>query len=321
MSQNSNCGCDCSNKPNHTKCRCKSYFYAAKNPFDVGIAKEMGDGEYLVLLSGNRHGTTDFDGDQLPDWIGIGERPCRHYRTLTTEELVSLWKDPSKGYDDCMRRTTFRQVHPNGYFNFYTTDGLNRSTMVEITDAKIEVATTGESTLCVMVRIANNDDDRLVLDGLDSHMFRVNLSVNPVRAPKNHRNGHRMERKVDIVMPSPPPAPVFNNAPTVTMGHQAAGQQHSDSSKMMGPTNVTTQSNQQTAQQQLAQQQQMGSGKEDKKKHDKKKKKKCLKKCEDKKGKKKKKCKHECNKKGQHKKGHKSDRDTEEHDSVQKKKT
>jgi hypothetical protein len=322
MSQNRDCGCDCSSKPKHKKCKCRSYFYAAKNPFDVGISKHMGDGEYLVLLSGNRHGTTDFDGDQLPDWVGIGERPCRHYRTLTTEELVSLWKDPKKCYDKCMRRTTFRQVHPNGYFNFYTTDGLNRSAMVEIIDTKIEVAITGESTLCMTVKPANNDDGRLVLDGLDPHMFRVNLSVNPVQAPKHHRDGTRGDSndRANIVMASPP---VFNYVGPVDQSH---GPTITDSSKMMGPTTTTTttQSNQQTTAQQQAQQQQQGDGggKKDKKDKKDKKHKKKHDKCKHLKGKKKK----ECEKKHKHHHGGGGgggggDRGQHEQHNAQKKKT
>lgn len=291
-----NCGCDCTVKSKPKKCKCRSYFYAVKNPYDVGIAKAMSGGEYLVLLSGNRHGTTDYDGDDLPDWIGVGERPCRHYRTLTTEEMVSLWKDPARCRDPCMRKTTFRQVHPNGYFNYYTTDGLNRSTMVEITDAKIEVANTGESTLCLMVKPSSKDDERLDLDALNSHMFRVNLSVNPVQAPKHHRNGTRGDsnNRTNIVM-----AP----APNIVMGATNFGNTITDSSKMMGPTTTTTanttqsttQSNQQTSQQQQAQQQGDGGGKKDGK-DKKKKKKKGHHKCKHLKGKKKK----ECEKKHKH---------------------
>ena len=309
-----NCGCDCKVESKPKKCKCRSYFYAAKNPFDVGIAKAMSGGEYLVLLSGNHHGTTDYDRDHLPDLIGIGERPCRHYRTLTTEEFVSLWKDPSNCHDVCMRKTSFRRVHPNGYLNFYTTDGINRSAMVEITDAKIEVANTGESTLCLMVRLASNDDGRLELDGLDPHMFRVNLSVNPVQAPKHHRHGTRGDTRTNIVMASPP---VTTIAPVITGSGNVSGP---TTTTTANTTQSTTQSNQQVAQQQQ-QQQQMGAPDKDKDKK-KKKKKKGHHKCKHLKGKKKK----ECEKK--HKKHHHggdngggdgSDRGNEQYDAQKKK--
>merc|ERR1711998_142820 len=71
--------------------KCRSYSFVTKNPYDVGITKSLSGGEFLVLLSGNHHATTDFDRDRLPDWIAIGERPCRQYKNLTTEELVEFW--------------------------------------------------------------------------------------------------------------------------------------------------------------------------------------------------------------------------------------
>ena len=181
--------------------------------------------------------------------------------------------------------------------------------MVEIQDAKIEVAETGESTLCLMVRLAQNDDGRLILDGLNPQMFRVNLSINPVEFPKHHdqeRNRNNNDR-TNIVMASPP---VTTIAPV--MGPTNFGNTITDTSKMMGPTTTTTttQSNQQTTQQQLAQQQQMGDkgdGKKDKKHHKKKKK---HDKCKHLKGEKKKKC----EEKHKHHHGH-------EHRDAQKKKT
>lgn len=66
------CGCNTScacTKPRPPKCKgnkkCKSYSFVTKNPFDVGIAKELSDNEYLVLLSGNNHALSDYDRSLL----------------------------------------------------------------------------------------------------------------------------------------------------------------------------------------------------------------------------------------------------------------
>ncbi len=306
------CGCSVSGHSSHKKERskdekCKSYSFVTKNPFDVGIAKQLDEDEYLVLLTGNHHSVSDYDHDKLPDWVGMGERPCRIYKTVTTEELVDLWQlDHRSKHDPCYRKKSFDVCHPNGFINYYLTNGTNRSQVVEIKDATVDCSQ-GDPTLILKVKILNKGDDRLDLDGLYPRMFRVSLVIDHYgkihadkhRSDKHHSDKHHKER--DTIVQAPPSivtGPVnfgdYSHGPV----DQSHGPTMSDSSKMMGPTTTTTQSNQQTSQQQQAQQ--MGEGKKDKEK-----KKKKHEKCKGLKGKKKKKC---------LKKHHKNRGDHDDHD-------
>lgn len=285
------CGCKYGNshkKNHHKKEKCRAYSFVSKNPFDVGIAKQLEGNEYLVLLSGNHHSVSDYDHDKLPDFVGMGERPCRIYKTLTTEELVDIWHiNRNCGDDPCYTKKSFKVCHPNGFLNYYLTNGTNRSQVVEINEATVDTSQR-DPTLVLKVKILSKGDDRLDLDGLYPRMFRVSLVVDHYgRIPSGKTKHHDHKRDTTVVQ-----APPSNFAFAPNFG---------DYSKFMGPTTTTTttQSNQQTTQQQLAQQQQMGiSKKEEKKKgkkkdcnkiKDKKKKKECLRKEKKKKNEKKKK--------------------------------
>jgi hypothetical protein len=262
-------GCGCAYEDNFTSCGCKSgkkhikkekcraYSFVSKNPFDVGIAKQLEGNEYLVLLSGNHHSVSDYDHNKLPDFVGIGERPCRNYKTLTADELVNIWHIDKKYCDDpCFTKKSFKICHPNGFLNYYLTNGTNRSQVVEISEATIDTSQS-DPALVLKVKILNKSDERLDLDGLYPRMFRVSLVIDHYGKIHNHTKNHSNSNRNTTVVQAPPSNYTF--APD-----------YADYSKMMGPTTTTTanttQSNQQTTQQQLAQQQQMGDGKKDDKK-------------------------------------------------------
>ena len=303
MPKQRNCGCN--GQKSKKKVACRTYSYVTKNPFDVGVAKQLQEDEFLVLLSGNHHSTTDFDDDKLPDWIGMGERPCREYKTIETDELVEMWQLNCKSCDDyCCHRRSFDVCHPNGFINYYLTNGTNRSQVVEIQEASVDT-TSDDATLVLKVRVLEKGDDRLDLDGLSARMQRVSLVIDSridhtKHCPSKHHHKAHDDRKTEVVYgpAAAPSGPVqFGSTigPTTTMGPTTTT---TDQSKTA--TTTTTQSTQQTAQQ-VAQQQQQGEfgGKDDKKdKKHKKDKKDCEKKCKKKKGKKKKECMKKCKKHG-----------------------
>lgn len=284
------CGCNTScacTKPSPPKCKgnkkCKSYSFVTKNPFDVAIAKKLSDNEnddeYLVLLSGNNHSLSDYDHDNLPDWVAMGERPCRVYKTVTTTELIDIWQLKNDSCN-CSRKASFDICHPNGYINYYLTNGTNRSQVVEIKDATVDTSQ-ADPTLVLKVKLLQKGDSRLDLDGLYPRMFRVSLVIDQYCTIPKLKNSNSRSTTIAYGPASPPSnytfAPNYNQA---------------DYSKMMGPT--TTQTTQQTSQQVAQQQQHIGSsGKNDK---DKKKKKN---KCKGLKGKEKKECLKKQNKKKQ----------------------
>jgi hypothetical protein len=180
-------GCGSGSGSKHGK-HCKTYTIATKNPFDVGVASISDNNEYIVVLTGDNHSTSDFDGDNLPDWVGVGERPGRTYQTLTTKELVELFKRHRGRCDDpCLNLTTYKTVCPNAFITFSLVNGLPQSAAVEILDARIDHDDRGPM-LCFRVKILHPDDDRLVLDGLHTRMFRVNLVIDAVKPfqPKKH---------------------------------------------------------------------------------------------------------------------------------------
>ena len=282
---------------------CRTYSYVTKNPFDVGVAKSLEEDEFLVLLSGNNHSTTDFDGDKLPDWIGMGERPCREYKTIDTNELVEMWQlkcNPAEDY--CCHRRSFDVCHPNGYINYYLTNGTNRSQVVEIIEANVD--TTGDDeTLVLRVRVLEKGDDGLDLDGLSARMQRVSLVIDSridhtKRCPSKHHHSSHDLRNIEVVQ-APAAGPVNFAAPVVTTGPVDMSHGPVDQSKTATTTTTQSTSAQQTAQQ-VAQQQQQGEFGDKGDKKDKKKKKKdkkdCSKKCKKMKGKKKKECMKKCKK-------------------------
>ena len=279
----SSCGCQAvsscgyhSNGVHHGHSKekhCRAYNFVSKNPFDVGIAKQLDDvgDEYLILLSGNHHSVSDYDHDNLPDWVAMGERPCRIYKTIATDELVSIWDHNGSCWDDpCYTKKSFKKCPPNGFLNFYLTNGTNRSQVVEIRDAKVD-RSQADPTLVLKVKVLHKGDDRLDLDGLFPRMFRVSLVIDHYgKLGHLKKGGHHKTRESGAVTVVNPPAPVINTtiAPTTTVAPTVAN---------------TTVANQQQALQ-LAQQQQMD--KKEKRKHhkkckkikNKKKKEKCLKK-------------------------------------------
>merc|ERR1711934_345134 len=207
------CGCGypssgSGSKKHKKEKKCRSYSFVTKNPYDVGITKSLSGGEFLVLLSGNHHATSDFDKDRLPDWIAIGERPCRQYKNLTTEELVEFWGLKKKACNDpCLHRTSFDVCHPNGYVNYYTTDGYNRSQPIEITDATVDTSQ-NDHALVLKVKLLHQDGEGPQMDGLYPRMFKVALVLDGF-CHKKHSN----KRNVVFVpeaapAPAPAPAPV-----------------------------------------------------------------------------------------------------------------
>ena len=266
---------------------CATYSYVTKNPFDVGIAKALGGDEYLVLLSGNHHKSSDYDKDKLPDWIAMGERPCREYKTVETDELVQMWHmDYHPKEDPCLHKRSFDVCHPNGFINYYLSNGTNRSQVVEILEANVDT-TQEDPTFVLKVKVLEKGDDRLELDGLFPRMFRVSLVVDSRKDDKRKEN--HTDRKTVIAYP-PATGPVEFGSQAVVTGAQ----------ELSGPVTTTTTTTQDTTQQQLAQQQQqMGKFGDDKGKKNKKDKKDKCKKCHKMKNKQqKKKCLKKCKKGG-----------------------
>ena len=178
-------GCGCSSNRSHRK-HCKTYTLVTKNPYDVGVASVADNSEFIIILSGDRHSTSDYDNDHLPDWIGVGERPCRTYRTLSTSDIVELFKKcRGCGEDGCHNLTTYKTLCPNAFISYSLVNGLPQSAAVKILDAKLDQDDRGP-LLCFRVKCLNRDDDRLLLDGLHTRMFRVNFTIDAV-LPLGHK--------------------------------------------------------------------------------------------------------------------------------------
>lgn len=240
MGQNDNsrggCGCDITpscgcptpscgqNKKHKKEKKCRTYSLVTKNPYDVGITKSLSSGEFLVLLSGNHHATTDFDRDRLPDWIALGERPCRQYKSLTTEELVEYWTLKKKPCNDpCLHKTSFDICHPNGFINYYTTDGYNRSQAIEVTDATVD-SSQRDHALVLKVRLLHQDGEAPNLDGLYPRMFKVSLVLDGWCYKKQHHKGRTPT--IIPIMESAPAAPSITLSPTfsdIGSGETATG--------------------------------------------------------------------------------------------------
>lgn len=162
------------------KKHCKTYTLVTKNPYDVGVASITDNNEYILVLSGGHHSTSDFDGDELPDWIGVGERPCRTYQTLSTKDIVELFKRCREYCDQsCHNLTTYKTLCPNAFITYNLVNDLPKSAAVEILDAKLDEDDTGP-LICFRVKLLENDDDRLILEELHTRMFRVNLTIDAV---------------------------------------------------------------------------------------------------------------------------------------------
>merc|ERR1711934_521051 len=279
------CGCGypssgSGSKKSKKEKKCRTYSFVTKNPYDVGITKSLSSGEFLVLLSGNHHATTDFDRDRLPDWIALGERPCRQYKSLSTEELVEYWTLKKKPCNDpCLHKTSFDICHPNGFINYYTTDGYNRSQAIEVTDATVD-SSQQDHALVLKVKLLHQDGEAPSLDGLYPRMFKVSLVLDGL-CYKKQNNGRAPT--IIPIMTAAPAAPTINlsnigSGETVTGGDTSAtgGQATSDVKQQTTATATSTSSAA------------IDKGKKDKKKKDKKDKKK-KKKCDRIKDKKKKK--------------------------------
>ena len=161
------------------KQRCCNYSFVSKNPFDVAISKELEEDTFYVLLSGNHYSNSDYDKDSLPDWVAISDRPCRDYRTTTTAELIDLWhKDENPCGDICYTERSYEICHPNGYINYYLTNGMNKSQAVEILDAHMDDSETEkEPTLVLKVKLLHKSDNRNDMDGLNPNMYRVSVVI------------------------------------------------------------------------------------------------------------------------------------------------
>jgi len=249
------CGCDLttpscgSNKKNKKEKKCRTYSFVTKNPYDVGITKSLSSGEFLVLLSGNHHATSDYDKDRLPDWIAIGERPCRQYKSLATEELVEYWGLKKKPCNDpCLHKTSFDVCHPNGYINYYTTDGYNRSQTVEITDATVD-SSQDDHALVLKVKLLNQDGGGPSLDGLFPRMFKVSLVMNGFCYKSNNSGrGPTIIPIMEAASPPPAAAPVnislsnigSNDGGSATGGQATGGQATSDVKQTTTATSTST---------------------------------------------------------------------------------
>jgi len=175
-----NRGC-CGNKVVKHK-HCRKYTIASRNPFDVGIVSAQGDGTYLILLSGDYRGEVDVDQDGLPDWVGLGERPCRNYCSISTDKLVNLWNSTIKECSTyCNEHVSYKTLHPNALLNYNLVNDDSNCCAVEVTNATIESDGRGKILSLVVKPLASNDGDDL--DRLASRIYNINVVIDGLKIP------------------------------------------------------------------------------------------------------------------------------------------
>ena len=173
----------CDDKP---KSVCKKYSLACRNPFDVGSVTSSDNGEYIILLSGKTHLDADQDKDGLPDWIGIGERPCKKYTSISTNHLIKLWNTKRTCDSACLRNTTFKSINPNGFITYKLVDDQSKSTAIKILNASLETDGLGNS-LKLVVKLLSNESHHKDLNALPTHLFNVNLFIDGLRLDTKHQ--------------------------------------------------------------------------------------------------------------------------------------
>lgn len=171
--------------------KCCKYFIANRNPFDVGVSKQLDKNRHLLLLSGNLFGRTDIDADGLPDWVATGNRPCKFYDAISTHGFCSMW-NKSGG--------PFHRSPPNAFVTFTNTSGHYLSTAIRVVDCKLE-KNGHENTVAITYKYLKPEDDTPSLDRFDTRVFKVNFSFDSGRAGKallasrKHLEAHRSQQQ------------------------------------------------------------------------------------------------------------------------------
>ena len=172
----------CGNNVVKTSKHCRKYTIASRNPFDVGVVTAQDDGTYLVLLSGNYRGEVDVDADGLPDWVGLGERPCRKYRSLSTKNLVHLWNTVLNNCPyNCNEGVSYKTLCPNALLTYNLVNDDSNCCAVEVKSASIESDGRGNILSLTVKHLNSEDGDSL--DHIASRIFNVNVVIDGLRIP------------------------------------------------------------------------------------------------------------------------------------------
>lgn len=246
------CYSDCGCKSNHDGLKCRRYFFGNRSPFSVGVSKPFEGNKHLLLLSGNFLGKTELDNNGLPDFVAVGERPCRYYGMITSNQFTSLWLPNQCGR---CRKPCFKKCPPNAFVNFTNVSGQHLSAGIKILDAHLENGDLeGEQTLVMVFRYLHSEDKPYHLDKFDSRIFNVSMNIDAARVRKLFESvsGNRDGATI-----------IYNPVET-------------DNVTTLGPTVTTTQAAEQALQQAAQQQGTFGAKhhkkhKKHKKKHHKKK--------------------------------------------------
>ena len=176
------CG-SCPSKVAKRLSKCATYTITTKSPFDVGVATEHeveggNSREFLLLLSGRHHASEDEDKDSLPDWVGVGRRPCRVYRSVSTGDLLDLFQRRRNSDDPCKNTTSYKSLHPNAILHYNLVTGVARTSSVEILEVHTESDGRGP-ILAVHVRCLEpeNEEDGSEQEDLPSRLFAVNVTI------------------------------------------------------------------------------------------------------------------------------------------------
>lgn len=243
------CYNDGGSKSNHDGLKCRRYFFGNRSPFSVGVSKPFEGNKHLLLLSGNFLGKTELDNNGLPDFVAVGERPCRYYGMITSNQFTSLWLSNQCG--GC-RKPCFKKCPPNAFVNFTNVSGQHLSAGIKILDAHLENGDLGgEQTLVMVFRYLHSEDKPYHLDKFDSRIFNVSMNIDAARVRNLFENVSAHRDGGETV--------IYNPVETV-----------------MGPTTTTTQATEQALQQAAQQEGKFGGKhhkkhKKHKKKHHKKK--------------------------------------------------
>lgn len=163
---------------------CSTYTITTKSPFDIGVATEDGNNqEYLLLLSGRHHSSEDEDKDSLPDWVGVGRRPCRVYRSVSTGDLLDLFQRRRDHDDPCKNTTSYKSLNPNAVLHYNLVTGIAQTTAVEILEVHTESDGRGP-ILAVRVRCLEGEEGSEQED-LPTSLFAVNVTIDHTK-PFSH---------------------------------------------------------------------------------------------------------------------------------------
>ena len=158
------------------KLYCDHHMLSSRNPYDVGIVQNKGDGNYMLLLSGNHKGNHDMDADNLPDWVALSKISDRKYHSVGTQEVV-----------DAVKKTDSPnpKPKPNVLLNYTTVNEKSGSGTFELKDINLHHDEYGQ-LLALDLKALNSKDEHSLknFDSSNNRISDVHLVLDSLKLKK-----------------------------------------------------------------------------------------------------------------------------------------